>query len=217
MHLKDYYTILELPSSASTEEVKKAYRRLAQVYHPDKNPRDPYAHAQFSVIKEAYETLTNPSGKEHYLQQRWYAQSMGKRPSATLLTPVAILKQVLELDRYVHSSDIHRMEQEGLYGYIGQLLSDEHIELLNRFDETGVNREIVEGILRSGHALPAGLATILAERLTKIGTLDALTRQDIERWVLQRRRNSLWERRKIWVILLVALVLCLVIFMAAGK
>ena len=63
MLLKDYYTILELEPSATLPEIKKAYRRLALQYHPDINPNDSYAAAQFVEIKEAYETLTIPAKK----------------------------------------------------------------------------------------------------------------------------------------------------------
>ena len=79
MQLKDYYSILELHPSATRDEIKKAYRRLAHQYHPDKKNNDPYAAAQFSNIKEAYEILSNPVKKDQYLQQRWYTQSIGKK------------------------------------------------------------------------------------------------------------------------------------------
>jgi curved DNA-binding protein CbpA len=79
VQLKDYYYILELPPSAAGDEIKKAYRRLAHQYHPDKKNNDPYAAARFSDIKEAYEILSNPLKKDYYLQQRWYAQSIGKK------------------------------------------------------------------------------------------------------------------------------------------
>ena len=97
MHLKDYYTILELEPSATLLEIKKAYRTLALQYHPDKNNGDPYKAAQFSEIKEAYEVLTNPSKKEYYLQQRWYNQSIGKKRKQEIITPVTILLQSIEL------------------------------------------------------------------------------------------------------------------------
>jgi len=100
VQLKDYYTILELSPSASLDEIKKAYRRLALIHHPDKKGNDPYAAAQFSEIKEAYETLTHPAKKDLYLQQRWYAQSIGQRKKQEIITPVSVLKQLIELERY---------------------------------------------------------------------------------------------------------------------
>ena len=79
IELKDYYSILELQPSATLQEIKKAYRRLALQYHPDRTNNDRYAAVHFTEIKEAYEVLTNPTKKEFYLQQRWYHQSMGKK------------------------------------------------------------------------------------------------------------------------------------------
>ncbi|MBK9569291.1 MAG: J domain-containing protein [Chitinophagaceae bacterium] len=63
MHLKDYYGLLDIETSATLQEIKKAYRKLALRYHPDKNQNDPYATAQFAAIKEAYEVLTHPQKK----------------------------------------------------------------------------------------------------------------------------------------------------------
>src|SRR3954470_16298100 len=111
MELKDYYKILELEPSATLTEIKKAYRRLAQQYHPDKNSNQEYAHTYFTEIKEAYEVLSNPSKKEIYLQQRWYQQSTGKKEfTSEPLTPPRILKQVLDLNKYVSSLDNFRMD-----------------------------------------------------------------------------------------------------------
>ena len=71
MEIKDYYKILELEPSASLQDIKKAYRRLAQQFHPDKNQNDQYALIHFTEIKEAFEVLTNPSRKNNYLQQEF--------------------------------------------------------------------------------------------------------------------------------------------------
>lgn len=56
---KDYYNILGIDKEAGDGDVKKAYRRLAIVHHPDKNPDDPAAAERFKDIGEAYETLSD--------------------------------------------------------------------------------------------------------------------------------------------------------------
>lgn len=55
---KDYYTILGVPRGASDEQIKKAYRKMALKYHPDKN-KDPGAEEKFKEIAEAYDVLTD--------------------------------------------------------------------------------------------------------------------------------------------------------------
>lgn len=64
--MKDFYKILEVARSASPEEIKKSYRKLALKYHPDKNPGDPEAERRFQEIAEAYETLSDPKKKQQY-------------------------------------------------------------------------------------------------------------------------------------------------------
>ena len=56
---KDYYKILGVEKDASEAEIKKAYRRLAIIHHPDKNPDDEQAAERFKDVGEAYETLSD--------------------------------------------------------------------------------------------------------------------------------------------------------------
>ncbi len=66
MTAKDYYKILGVNKSASKEEIKKAYRKLALKYHPDKNKGDKTAEARFKEISEAYAVLGDPEKKKNY-------------------------------------------------------------------------------------------------------------------------------------------------------
>ena len=61
-----FYNILEVSESATIEEIKKSYRRLSMLYHPDKNKNNPEATAKFQKISEAYETLGDKDKKKEY-------------------------------------------------------------------------------------------------------------------------------------------------------
>ncbi|MEP7376589.1 MAG: DnaJ domain-containing protein [Chitinophagaceae bacterium] len=217
MQLKDYYSILELPPSASADEIKKAYRRLAHQYHPDKKNNDPYAAAQFTEIQEAYETLSNPLQKEYYLQQRWYAQSIGKKIKQETITPVNILKQMIELEKYVSKLDIHRMDQQGLFDYMQNILSDSTISTLNSFNETDINKEIVLTSLKGVRVLPYHFILPFAERLKKLIVSDKLTIKKIDQFVRHHKQTDYWEKRKVWIILLLVLLICIGIFFTSNS
>jgi curved DNA-binding protein CbpA len=64
--LKDYYRILGVDAQATGEEIKRAYRRLALQYHPDRNPDDPQAEERFKEISEAYAVLVDPAKRREY-------------------------------------------------------------------------------------------------------------------------------------------------------
>ena len=68
MSKKDYYEVLEISKSASPEEIKKAYRKMAIKYHPDKNPGDSAAEEKFKEAAEAYEVLSDGNKKARYDQ-----------------------------------------------------------------------------------------------------------------------------------------------------
>lgn len=68
MSKRDFYDILGVTRNATAEEIKKAYRKLAIKYHPDKNPNDKSAEEKFKEAAEAYEVLSNPEKKQRYDQ-----------------------------------------------------------------------------------------------------------------------------------------------------
>jgi hypothetical protein len=216
MELKDYYSILELPPSATLPEIKKAYRRLALQFHPDKNPGDNYAAVHFSNIKEAYEILSNPGKKEIYLQQRWYNQSIGKKFSANEpVTPAHILKQCLELNRYVSNLDIHRMGKEGLFQYTGNILSGSVIEQLISFNEPEVNKQIILSILRTSAYLNAAQAETTAVKLLQLASNDVISKKLITDFVQLHQQKEKWLRYKPLLVVIATLILCLLIYLVS--
>jgi molecular chaperone DnaJ len=77
---RDYYEVLSLSRSATEEEVKRAYRKLAVKYHPDKNPGDPHAEEKFKELGEAYDVLMDGDKRAAYdrFGHAAFTQGMGR-------------------------------------------------------------------------------------------------------------------------------------------
>ena len=73
---KDYYEILGVKKSASAEEIRKAFRKLARKYHPDVNPGDKSAEEKFKVISEANDVLSDPKKRKIYDQVGFYSDNI---------------------------------------------------------------------------------------------------------------------------------------------
>ena len=98
---RDCYEILEVPRDATDDQIKKAYRKKAMLYHPDRNPGNKEAEEKFKEATEAYDILSKPDSRRQYDQFGWAAFDHGrggmgmKNYSVTDKTgPVADVKMV---------------------------------------------------------------------------------------------------------------------------
>src|SRR5438045_4481039 len=77
---KDYYAVLGVSASATQDEIKKQYRKLAAKHHPDKNQSDPKAADRFKEISEAYQVIGDAEKRKQYDQMRQLGAFGGGRP-----------------------------------------------------------------------------------------------------------------------------------------
>src|SRR5437879_6099929 len=73
---KDYYGALGVKKTASTEEIRKAFRKMARKYHPDVNPGDKKAEEKFKEISEANDVLSDPKKRKIYDQVGFYSDNI---------------------------------------------------------------------------------------------------------------------------------------------
>ncbi|HLO80063.1 MAG TPA: DnaJ domain-containing protein [Chitinophagaceae bacterium] len=215
--MKDYYAILECTPMSTRDEIKRQYRKLAQQFHPDKNQNDNYAAARFHDIKEAYETLTQPSKKEAWLQERWLHQVYHKNYSEKEpLTPYSILDKVLKLDRYVSSQDVFRMDQEGIAERIMKLVSDENMNCLLQFNEKEINKTIVQYLLSAASPVNLNLLFPLWPKLEQIAEEDRTLLNDIHVFQRKKKKQAQQEKWTLPIVILVTILICVLIY-SAGK
>jgi curved DNA-binding protein len=101
---KDFYAILGVSKTASAEEIKRAYRKLARKYHPDVNPGNPEAESKFKDINEANEILANPETRQKYDQfgQHWKQAAAGGVPPTQTNTNASGFDQYSDFDDFIN-------------------------------------------------------------------------------------------------------------------
>ncbi|MCD2422354.1 DnaJ domain-containing protein [Niabella pedocola] len=208
--MKDYYQILGLPPSATAGEIKMAYRKLAHLYHPDKNPSNAYAAAQFNLVKEAYDTLTRADLKAQYLQERWLSQTMGNRMEPAVSTPPQVLQALLHAHQQLIHYDAYRVDKKGLYHTLEALITGSRIDILNQFNEEPVNTEVIRWMTDSIFLLYPEDQLRILEQLKQISA-PAGSRDLIEKKEKAIRRMMRFNRYKPFLILGLIILLCIII------
>lgn len=88
MPIPSYYDVLNVPRNAQVGDIRHAYRRMAQRYHPDKSPDNQYAPQVMAHLNKAYEVLSDPNTRQEH--DRWLAQTEApQRPRPTIATTVS--------------------------------------------------------------------------------------------------------------------------------
>ncbi len=143
---KDYYKILGVSPNATLEEIKKAYRRLANTYHPDKNPGNKEAEEKFKEINEAYEVLSDRDKRRQYdaMRSGGFYEGWGGR-TASSRSPFNPFTEIFEsfIASAFGSDDYESIFQGfGRNEYVGPKLGDITIEIPVKRSDIGKPKTI---------------------------------------------------------------------------
>ena len=152
---KDYYKILEISEKSSSEDIKKAYRKLALRYHPDRNNGNKEFEDIFKKINEAYEVLSNENQKilydyeykKYYNLNSSHSSNAKEEKAATNsreVTPSYILELFEDIYRKIKYTRKENVLNESVFRRIQDLLSNDIILFLQRFGDLSTNKKIVQ-------------------------------------------------------------------------
>ncbi|RFM27181.1 DnaJ domain-containing protein [Deminuibacter soli] len=213
MALKDYYKILGISPAASADEVKKAYRRLALRYHPDKNTGNHMAELHFREVKEAYDTLIDAAKREAYNYERFYHyRFLNERPMEHGITADWIARQMITLEETVHRQDFFRIHHDALLFQLQQLLSEYNLEVVQRSENPQANVNIVIHALACTRPLNLAYTRAVCALLQQVAGTDTLLLQRIKDTLKQKKQQQLINRSILpAAVLAVLLILWLII------
>jgi DnaJ domain len=212
MQLKDYYRILGVLPSATPQQVKEAFRAAAKQYHPDKNPENKFAEAQFKEVQEAYAILSHGHKRQKYDEERWLAGMGSRAQDKQIISPEWLLAESRRLQEHILVIDTYRMSHAALRDYLSLLLSDAHIGVLRKCNDEIINDQIVTTILASVERLDVAFSGPVYERLRLVGEGNDHLLQMIREHQLRKIQKHKQKRSLPWIIAIATLAICLLMY-----
>jgi len=201
--LPDYYKILDVLPSASFDEIKKAFRKLAHELHPDKTENSPEKKNAFLLLKEAYDILSNPIKRQDYHFKKFHEPLRLKEKTIAVL-----LDELNELQRLLIAIGHNSVDFDLLFFQLKEIVPT---NISNLKIETEKNQSALEkSFFVCADFLPYHFFLKFNESRNQFVLI--LNEKEFQRYSLKRKINYLFDKAKIFIALLVAIAICILIF-----
>ncbi|MGF7232973.1 J domain-containing protein [Arachidicoccus sp.] len=209
MEIKNYYYILGVAPTASNYEIKAAYRKLAQLYHPDKNANDKLAENVFKEINEAYAVLSDKEKRQIYHRQHFGTSLLKHTVQFDTITASFIYEKLIAIRKNMEQVDPYRMNKNALIFELEQLFSAVHVAILKKENNQRINSGIIDATLH--------IVTILSlgDQKQIIGLVENIQherKEKIIRFFQKQKRISFWKKYEIAFVMLFSLLICVVLY-----
>jgi molecular chaperone DnaJ len=202
-----YHEVLGVPANASQLEIKKAYRRLAMRFHPDKNPGNALAEKMFRDITTAYEALLN---------QQPGKIGQTKPAPKTYYTENHVLQESAQLKLYVDQNNPYLLDYDLLFFSVDKILTPAKLDLLSSKADQSLNLQFIQNILSVILYLPRGYCeTLLGKMQALINDTPAAT--PLLTKFMREKKQEHWLGKYGWLITLGITVLLCVLAVWLGK
>lgn len=212
MALKDYYHILQIEPNADLDTIKKAYRRLAMEYHPDRSASKTESDAGlFMELKEAYDVLSVPAKREEYHYERWLHQSMGLKMQGHQ-SAYHIYQNILEFEQYLSGIDHFRKNHYTLLNLLLTLFNVQRIQSILSEKNTDLEDKVIVMAMKMTAGLNSDCEIQLKDRLKAILDRHPLIHDEWKKNIDKKIKEERYAKLTIPFIILVVIFACIMFY-----
>ena len=202
---ENYYTILQVSPNASFEEIKKAYRKLAMQFHPDRQQSE-LTENKFLQIQKAYQVLSNPVERQKFHYSRFHSliQKSSLNSSKELVTE---LKNIADIST---AAGHFRIDEPLLEKQLKEILSEHNLLLMKHENEELLRNQFIYHLLSICSFLSYTSAIPFINSITIIAT--EAEKVKLYEYSKNKKRWHYWDTYKLLIAVGIAAILCLMIY-----
>lgn len=202
MQQKNYYQILQVGTNCNADAIKKAYRKLALELHPDVNKTDETAAQKFTIIKEAYDVLSNPEKRSKF-HEAFFFTSLEQLPNSVQ----ELLIKTKDLEVYINNSNVFKIDYVLIELQLQNILTQNQ-DLIKNSTNTIDKEQLAKSIFSIFEVLPYNA---LLQFNVFIETLFSNYNQHYLLLLKRKKQAQLWEKYAAVFAVLITIGLCIMI------